>query len=251
MKKYVLPIIAGFLCGLVASLPWLLVYMYGNMIVAILAIPIALGVEFGYRKLNGERNKKLPIIIAVITIVDIIILCSICIPAAIIAREGYPITIFNFRMLYSNSEFMRALLGDLVVSVAFGILGIGGVIGKIKREVDPESAKKMDDMVSKFESDKQKIIDCFIENSAINKESAISVDKINLVIESDKALKAAFNNLKITSIIRKYKGKYYYSEKSNKGQTFDGKSYLLGYDKVFGILMILLAAIFIINAIFK
>ena len=64
-KRYLLACLGGFVGGLIASLPWLTLYTMGGLIVAVLAFLIAPGVNYGYRKLQGRVNRKLPTTIIV------------------------------------------------------------------------------------------------------------------------------------------------------------------------------------------
>ena len=52
MKNYVFGIIGGIIGGIIASIPWVLLSVYGNYILSILAALIAMGVVFGYRKIK-------------------------------------------------------------------------------------------------------------------------------------------------------------------------------------------------------
>ena len=60
--SYITGIIGAVIGGAIASLPWVLVYVYGNMIVAILAVLIALGAFYGYKLVKGKMGKGLPAI---------------------------------------------------------------------------------------------------------------------------------------------------------------------------------------------
>ena len=55
--------------GLVASIPWILMYLFGNMILSPLATLIAVGAIFGYKLFKGEYFKQLPIFISVISVI--------------------------------------------------------------------------------------------------------------------------------------------------------------------------------------
>ena len=65
-ESYISGIIGGLIGGLIASIPWILMYVYGNMILSLLAIVIAIGVLKGYQLFKGKVDNKLPIIIIII-----------------------------------------------------------------------------------------------------------------------------------------------------------------------------------------
>ena len=71
-KGYLMGILGATIGGFIASLPWILVYVYGNMIFSLLALPIALGAWKGYQLLKGKQDGKLPYIVAIISLIVII-----------------------------------------------------------------------------------------------------------------------------------------------------------------------------------
>ena len=136
MKKYVLGILGGLICGLVAALPWILVYIFGEMILSLLAIPIAIGVNWGYRKFGGTVDKKLPIIIIVISLLIVLLVCFVILPLGMLAYYSYDVSLSNLTLLYGNSEFVGAIMKDSLFSIVFAILGISGIVSKVRNEVN-------------------------------------------------------------------------------------------------------------------
>jgi acetyl-CoA carboxylase carboxyl transferase subunit beta len=61
--SYLTGIIGAIIGGIIATIPWILVYVYGNMMLSILAAIIAGGEFLGYKICKGKIDKKLPIII--------------------------------------------------------------------------------------------------------------------------------------------------------------------------------------------
>lgn len=138
MKNYVFGIIGGIIGGIVASIPWVLLSVYGNYILSILAALIAMGVVFGYRKLKGPMNRSTPIIVIVLSLVIVVVTTLVIIPLASLGKEGYEVSFYNLQILYESKEYMNALMIDLVISIVFTFLGIGGVISKLKQELQLE-----------------------------------------------------------------------------------------------------------------
>lgn len=213
MKNYIKGIVGGIVCGMVAAIPWVVVYIYGNMLLSLLAIPIAIGVDFGYRKFKGQIDKKLPMIITVTTILIIVILCLVVIPLVLMTSwDGWTISWDNLVYLYQDDTFRAGILKDLMISILFAFLGIGGVINKIKSEVNPDALSKSPFAIAKkrMEEVKNIIKEEFKEHNAFDKEHAIPKDRLKEIFSSSE-YKNSFNNLKLQGIIKKYKGKYYYS----------------------------------------
>ena len=65
-KNYITGILGALAGGFIASIPWILTYVYANMILSLLAVIIAMGALKGYQMCNGKVNKSLPIIIIII-----------------------------------------------------------------------------------------------------------------------------------------------------------------------------------------
>ena len=134
-KKYLPGIIGALIGGLIASIPWILMYVYGEMILSILAVVIALGALKGYQILKGKIDNKLPIIISIISIVCVTISTLVIIPFLLLAKEGIETSLENFEMLYYYEPFLKGIIKDYVISLIFTFLGISGVIGHIKKQV--------------------------------------------------------------------------------------------------------------------
>ena len=138
-KNYLTGIIGAFIGGMIASIPWILVYVYGNMILSLLAIIIAFGALKGYQLLKGYEDNKLPIIIVIISLVCVTISTLVIIPLLLLAKEGYAVSFESLKILYTSSEFFGAIIKDYIISIIFTLLGISGTIANIKKSVNINS----------------------------------------------------------------------------------------------------------------
>lgn len=86
-KSYLTGIIGALLGGFIATIPWVLMYVYGGMILSLLAIIIALGALKGYQLFNGKVDNKLPFIIAVISVLAVTVSTFVIIPYLLILKE--------------------------------------------------------------------------------------------------------------------------------------------------------------------
>lgn len=134
MKNYVLGILGGLVGGLITAVPWVLMYVYGGYILSILAMFIAVGFIFCYRKCKGPITKATPWIVGVSSILIVVFVTLVAIPLLSLANEGFPATLQNLQILYASSDYMGALTKDLIISIIFTFLGIGGVLSKLKQE---------------------------------------------------------------------------------------------------------------------
>ena len=198
MKKNVLAMIGAMLGGLIATLPWVLVYVYGNMMYSILAIFVAMGALFGYQLFKGEINKNLPIKIVIVSLLSITIATLVIIPCLLLAHEGAVVSIDNFKYLYSDSDFIGGIITDYIVSVLFTLLGISGVIKSIKNQVANNSDKiKIDLRNGNNKKDRMLIKKILLDKGAIDSNSAyvfsdedkINNDTLNILLTSGEVVK--------------------------------------------------------------
>ncbi len=135
-KNYITGIIGGLIGGFIATIPWILMYVYGNMILSLLAILIAMGVLKGYQLCKGKIDKKLPIIIIITSLLCVTISTLLIIPILLLIKEGQSGSIENLKVLYNYEPFMQAIIKDYAISVLFTILGISGVVSNVKKQIN-------------------------------------------------------------------------------------------------------------------
>lgn len=233
-KHYLLGTLGALIGALVASIPWVLMYVYGNMILSALAILIAIGTLKGYQLFKGTIDKKLPFIISIISLLVVIVVTLGIIPMLLIAKEGYAPTIANFELLYGSEEFLSAIVKDLIVSIAFTILGISGVVSNVNKKIknsdaplnEIKVADTLDDSnaIAQQQQNINQVKEIFTKYNAIDKEHTIDKDAILMEFQELENGKQLFNNLKSQQIIRKCKGKYYFSEKDENKAISRSKS---------------------------
>lgn len=134
-KSYVTGIIGALIGALIGTIPWILVYIYGNMLLSLLALIIGYCSFYGYKLLNGKLDKKTPWIIVTTSLIAITIAALVIIPLWLLKNEGFTVTLNNLQMIYNFSEIRNAILRDYAISILFTILGISGVVKTIKETV--------------------------------------------------------------------------------------------------------------------
>lgn len=248
-NRYLLGTLGALLGAFIASIPWILMYVYGNMILSALAILIAIGALKGYQIFKGTIDKKLPFIISIISLLVVIITTLIIIPLLLIVKDGYIPNMENLKLLYASKDFSAAIIQDLIISIIFTILGISGVVSNVNKQIkesnQPLDEIKISSTLSNNSTDNAQstssIKDIFVKYDALTKENAIEK---NVILEDLQQLpngNQLFTTLKSQQIIRKYKGKYYFSEKTEQ----DPKHQTILFVKRFVILMIVIIAVLV------
>ena len=220
-SNYITGILGAIVGGFIGAVPWILAYIYGNMMIAILAIFIAGGAYYGYKLCKGKVTKKLPIIIMLISIIIVAITSLLIIPIILIHTEGFNVNIETIKYLYQDSEFAAAILKDTIIAVVFTIIGGGVITANIKKELEggtidnkeqnPEELKKLKEQAI------EKIKPIFEKYNAISKEHTIEKIELEAQLEEKEIDKKLLDVLKSVEIIRKEKGKFYYVlENENK-----------------------------------
>ena len=158
---YLFGIIGSILGGLVASLPWIIMYVYVEMMWSFMAFLIGYGAFLGYKLFKGKMDIKVPYIIGIVSIIVIIFTTLYVIPALLIIKEGLTPSFEILSLLYSNTEFKSAIIKDLIFAVLFTVLGVSGIFKTLKNQAkngEELTLKKTskEENVSKEESKKEK-----------------------------------------------------------------------------------------------
>lgn len=181
-NNYLSGIIGALIGGVLCSLPWVLIYIYGGWILSILAALVAFGAFKGYKLFGGNLTKNTWLIIAISSVIAMTVATFVIIPFWLIAKEGYGFSVFHFKFLYTSGEFVAAIITDYIISLLFTILGISGVVANIKKEgysVDETVIEKPIDLVSTSFEDKVKYLESvYAKYNAFSKENAVSEFKI-------------------------------------------------------------------------
>lgn len=245
--SYVTGIIGAIIGGLIATIPWVLAYVYGGMMLSILATLIAAGEFYGYKICKGRVNKALPIILMILAIIIVSVATLVIIPGALIQKEGISVSVQNIQRLYENKEFSTALMGDFAISVIFTILGASIITANIKKQIQNSDGEdiKLDLNNSKEVMEAKKanielVKPIFTKYEATSKEKAMLKEEV-LAETENPGIKQSFNYLKSLGIIKKYKGKYYYSEENENKQTQPKK--MSTWKKVFLVIVIVLCVV--------
>lgn len=225
-KSYLTGIIGGLIGGFIATIPWILMYVYGNMILAVLSIIIAIGVLKGYQLFRGKVNKSLPVIIVLISVLAITVSTFVIIPLLLLSKEGIIVSLDNLQVLYEYDEFMGALVKDYVVSLIFTALGISGVVANVKKQIDKGETENIKASVNdatttnnaintKNAENIEMMKNAFVKLNAMDKFTAVDKEEILSQIDAPNA-NGIFKGLVTQQIIVKYHKKYYFSEKNEK-----------------------------------
>lgn len=247
-ENYFLGIIGAILGGLVVAIPLAFAYIYSKWSLLLTITVIFPIFEFyGYKWFKGKINSKLPIILLIVTVINILIMMLLVIPIALSIKANLPITILAIKSVYSNIKTALAIVQDCLTSLVISMLGVYMVSAIIKRKLLLNIFN-----INLFSSDNKERIDLkekaievlkpkFEKYQAIQKQKTISKEEI-LADLKDTHSGEYFEYLKQLNIIIKHKGKYYYSQDDEKNikQHYQTEK-LLG---VIGLTVILLVIIY-------
>lgn len=248
--NYLTGIIGAIIGGFIATIPWVLAYVYGNMMLSLLAVLIAAGEFYGYKLCKGKIDKKLPIIIMILAIIVVSVTTLLIIPAWLLAKEGLPATLQAIKNLYSFSDFSTAIMRDYLISVVFTVLGASIVTSSVKKQLANNvedvnlTVSNTEEQIKMKESAIKVIKPIFEKYNAKSQGNTMTKEEVFAEIE-DKNKNIYFKELTSYGIIKKYKGKYFYQE-SEEGSTKKKPS----TGKTVGITIGILVIIFAIVGIF-
>lgn len=194
MNKNIKGIIGALLGALIFSIPWVIVYVYLNYILSILALLIAYGSLLFYKKFGGVITKKTSVLITISSLLAITVSTFLIMPILLIAKEGNGLDLSYLEVLYASKEFTSALTHDYIISVIFTFLGIGGIIANINKEaytneIDTSSATPEEDITKATLEEQIKYIEKIYEKyDAFSKEKAVPSNVITLDLSNKVSL---------------------------------------------------------------
>ena len=217
-SNYITGILGAIVGGFIGAVPWILAYIYGNMMIAILAIFIAGGAYYGYKLCKGKVTKKLPIIIMLISIIIVAITSLLIIPIILIHTEGLNVSVNTIKYLYQNSEFEAEIIKDTIIAVVFTVIGGGVITAKIKQELAEGTINNKEQTPEELKSLKEQAIEkikpIFEQYNAISKEHTIDKIELEAELEEKSIDKKLLDILKSVEIVKKEKGKFYYNQEN-------------------------------------
>lgn len=194
MNKKIKGIIGALLGALIFSIPWVIVYVYLNYILSILALLIAYGSLLFYKKFGGVITKKTSVLITISSLLAITVSTFLIMPILLIAKEGNGLDLSYLEVLYASKEFTSALTHDYIISVIFTFLGIGGIIANINKEaytnkIDTSNANSEEDITKATLEEQIKYIEKIYEKyDAFSKEKAVPSNVITLDLSNKVSL---------------------------------------------------------------
>lgn len=224
--SYVTGIIGAVIGGLIASIPWILAYSYANMIVAVLATLIAGGAFLGYKILKGKIGKGLPVIITTVSLIVVIFVTLVICPMVLLKKEGLNATWNNLERLYAIEDVKSAIMQDLLVSVAFTVLGIAAVVRSVSIQIKNGTAGEnlKFNTQAAIEEDRKRIqeqsevvkkvcvsLNCMQKENAVTKQEIANELEMTYNIQRNK-INEYFSSAQSVKLLKKYKGKYYYDD---------------------------------------
>ena len=218
--SYVTGIIGAIIGGTIGAVPWIIAYIYGNMMIALLAILIAGGAYYGYKICKGKITKKVTIIITIISIIIVALVTLLIIPVILIHTEGMNTNMATKQYLYQDEEFTSGIIRDTLIAIVFTAVGVAVVNSSIKKDLE-EGVTNKEQTPEEFAKEKQeaisKIKPIFEKYNAVSKEHTIDKIELEAELELNKIDKKLLTTLQSVEIVKKEKGKFYYNaENENK-----------------------------------
>lgn len=194
MNQKVKGIIGALLGALIFSIPWVIVYVYLNYILSILALLIAYGSLLFYKKFGGIITKKTSVLITISSLLAITVSTFLIMPILLIAKEGNGLDLSYLEVLYASKEFTTALTHDYIISVIFTFLGIGGIVANINKEaytnkIDTSNGNSEEDITKATLEEQIKYIEKIYEKyDAFSKETSVPSNIITLDLSNKVSL---------------------------------------------------------------
>ena len=134
-KKYLLGIFGALIGALIGAIPWVLLYVFADLMYSLLAIIIVVCSFYGYKFTKAKIDKKLPIILSITSFIAITITMFLIIPVCYLANELGQVSWEMIQAIYSSSEFLGSLMTDYLISLLFGAVVIGVIIYNLNKQL--------------------------------------------------------------------------------------------------------------------
>lgn len=225
-NNYVLGALGALVGAFIGAIPWILMYVFGNMMYSLLAILIVLCSFYGYKLTKAKIDKKVPVILSIASFISITVTMFVIIPMCLMAKEGMPISMEDFVTLYQYDEFTSAMIQDYIVALLFCLVVIGGIVYNLNKQIKEGKESKDIKLLSNDVSNEvfsneniEKVKAVFEKSDAMTKNHTISkelvMEELYKEFDEQKA-NGIFNYLKAQRIIKKKSRQYYFSEKAQK-----------------------------------
>lgn len=223
-NNYALGALGALVGAFIGAIPWILMYVFGNMMYSLLAILIVLCSFYGYKLTKAKIDKKVPVILSIASFISITVTMFVIIPMCLMAKEGMPISMEDFVTLYQYDEFTSAMIQDYIVALLFCLVVIGGIVYNLNKQIKEGKESKDIKLLSNDVSnevfsneDIEKVKAVFEKSDAMTKNHTISkelvMEELYKEFDEQKA-NGIFNYLKAQRIIKKKSRQYYFSEKA-------------------------------------
>lgn len=228
--------ILGIIAGFVFSIPWLLCYIYLNIITSYLAFVIGYGVYFGYKLVNSKvyKEKGFCAYLLISSIIVVLVDTLVIMPIIMILKGGNKLSFDYVMYLYSYRETSAGIIRDALIGTLFTVIGVLPVYNglNLKDAEKGNSKTKKETYENKLDSAKEDVKKIFEKYNAFDKNSAVSKDIIKKEI---KELSKTNKNVSFSTVdmmkgivIKKgKKGTWYYDESKDANFSKTAKSILI------------------------
>lgn len=134
--SYVAGCIGALLGALVGAIPWVIVGQLGFQ-ASILGALIGSAAMFGYTRFDGKLGRATAWIIALSTLFAVMA-ADLTSAAIFFKSNDYAISLYNYRIMYTDPEVARGSWTNLVIGLAMAALGVWRTIAKLARAARPE-----------------------------------------------------------------------------------------------------------------
>ena len=233
-NNYVLGALGALVGAFIGAIPWILMYVFGNMMYSLLAILIVLCSFYGYKLTKAKIDKKVPVILSIASFISITVTMFVIIPMCLMAKEGMPISMEDFVTLYQYDEFTSAMIQDYIVALLFCLVVIGGIVYNLNKQIKEGKESKDIKLLSNDVSnevfsneDIEKVKAVFEKSDAMTKNHTISkelvMEELYKEFDEQKA-NGIFNYLKAQRIIKKKSRQYIFQKRLKRVHGIDMES---------------------------
>src|SRR5699024_3651998 len=140
--------------AIIGTIIFILISIMVSSIFTLLAILTVVGGFYGYKLTKAKIDKKLPIIIAIISFICITIAVLVIIPMGLLLNQGTQLSMDNLMALYQVNDNREIIFNSYAMSLLVGLIVVVVIIVNLNKQLKNNVAQEQIKIIAPDASNK-------------------------------------------------------------------------------------------------